>query len=74
MIDIKLLRNQPELVKKRCDDKFVKVDVDAMIELDQRVRQFKQQIDDLNAQRNIAAANRDIEKGKEIKARISEIE
>jgi seryl-tRNA synthetase len=62
MIDIKLLRAQPEVIKKWCTNKFISVDVDAIIGLDSRVRGLKQQMDDLNAQRNIAAANRDIEK------------
>ena len=55
MIDIKFLRENPELVKENMEKKFQhhKLDlVDKVIELDAQSRAVKQQADDLRSNRN----------------------
>lgn len=52
MIDIKILRTNPELVRKALHDKVIKVDLDRVIALDTQKTALKQQIDDIRAERN----------------------
>ena len=55
MIDIKLIRENPELVKENIKKKFQdnKLElVDQVLKLDEESRQAKRQADDLRANRN----------------------
>ena len=52
MIDIKLLRENPEIVKEALKKRGVEVDVDYLRELDQRIRNLKKEIYDLRRKRN----------------------
>lgn len=52
MIDLKKLRENLEFYKKSTENKQVKIDWDKFIDLDEKVRKYKQQIDNLNNQRN----------------------
>lgn len=52
MIDIKILRNDPEVVRKALHDKVTNVDLDLVIALDQKRVPLKQKIDDIRAERN----------------------
>lgn len=52
MIDIKILRNNPEIVRKALHDKVTKVDLDRVIELDSKRLTLKQQLDEIRAERN----------------------
>jgi len=82
MIDIKILRENPELVKKAAEVKGYKVDIERTLELDARRRQLQQKADDLRARRNdVAARMRDgkpepdqIEEGKRIKLELATLE
>jgi len=52
MLDLKFIRENPELVKKGIQAKGEMGDVDRVLELDQRRRQIIQQVEDLKKQRN----------------------
>jgi len=53
MIDIKLLRENPEVVKESQRKRMMpEKDVDAVLELDIKWRKFKSKVDDLRAERN----------------------
>ncbi|MFA6091285.1 MAG: hypothetical protein WC774_05950 [Candidatus Gracilibacteria bacterium] len=52
MIDIKILRTNPDLVRKALHDKVTKVDLDRVIELDTKRIPLKQQLDEIRAERN----------------------
>ncbi len=67
MIDIALLRQDPELIKKTCNQKNVSVDVDALLELDTKRKELQTRIDELNRARNEAAKIKDITTGKRLK-------
>jgi len=67
MIDINLLRENPELFKKACVSKNSKVDIDRVIFLDSERRRVQQELDGVNAERKEAGKNRDVEKGKALK-------
>lgn len=76
MIDIKLLRDNPEFVKKAVARKGYRVDVGAIIELDQRRRELIGEVEDLRRQaKSVAALGKDSsetekEKGRALKDKI----
>lgn len=82
MIDIKILRENPELVKKAAEAKGYKVDVDRTLELDARRRELQQKADGLRAQRNEIAGKMKngqpeqalIEEGKQLKSELATLE
>jgi len=55
MLDIKFIRENPELVKKGIKNKNEKDTVDQVIGLDEKRRSFIAQVEDLKAQRNSAS-------------------
>lgn len=64
---MKILREQPDLVKRACEQKNVTIDLDAILELDKRERLLTTELDEVNRQRNEAAKTKDIEAGKKLK-------
>lgn len=52
MIDIKILRTSPEIVRKALHDKVTKVDLDLVIELDRKRVALQQGLDVMRARRN----------------------
>jgi len=75
MIDINFIRENPEKVKEGCRKKGVNVDIDRLLDLDKKRREFLQQIDELRHQRNVISENRtpakdEIEKAKKLKEEI----
>jgi len=73
MLDIKFIRENPNKVKEACKKKQVNVDVDKILELDKKRRDFLQKIEGLRAQKN-KLGKEDIEKAKEIKSEIEKTE
>lgn len=82
MIDIKILRENPQLVRESADKKGYNVDVDLVLEVDTLRRKLQQQAEELRAQRNEIADKMKggkpepelVEKGKELKEKLSGIE
>ncbi len=82
MIDIKLLRENPELVKDSTKKKGYDVDIDLVLELDARKRQLQQKADELRSQRNDISAKMKggkpeaelIQQGKEVKDKLATLE
>jgi seryl-tRNA synthetase len=58
MLDIKFIRENPGIIKKACQNKQVKVDVDRLLEIDKKRRQALQGVEDMRAQKN--KANKEI--------------
>jgi len=52
MIDIQIIRDNPDLVKQKSADKGIAVDVDALLSLDKQRRDLQQQVEGLRQQRN----------------------
>ncbi len=52
MLDINLIRTQPELVRKTCLKRGCKVDIDALVAIDCKYRELVQRIEQLRAERN----------------------
>lgn len=82
MIDINLVRANPELVALGSSQKGIKVDVHKLLELDDKRRQLQSQADDLRRERNQIAnlaagqhSNPEQQaKGQQLKAKLSELE
>lgn len=52
MLDIKLIRQQPELVKQAIRDKHVALDLDELLRVDAEQRRLRTELDELQRQRN----------------------
>ncbi len=75
MIDIQLLRDEPEKIKKAVVDKGFDVSVvDRALLLDKEKRVLMGQVQELQAERNNAARAKDIETGKAIKVKLQDLE
>lgn len=75
MIDINLIRENPDLVKKAVEDKGYKPEiVDKVLQADKEYRQILQKVESLRSDKNKAARERDIEKGKKVKAELTALE
>ena len=55
MLDIKFIRNNPQIVKEGCRKKQIKVDVDKLLELDKKRRETLQALEEMLAQKNRAS-------------------
>jgi seryl-tRNA synthetase len=82
MLDIKLIRENPELVKEAARNKNVEVDIDRLLVLDGEVLILKQELDEKRRQRNEHASmlkggptsDENISKGKSLKVEQALIE
>ncbi len=82
MIDLQLIREQPDLVREKSKQKNVEVDIDRLLQLDEQRRGLQSQIDNLRQERNELSAqfksskpsSEQIQKGKELKEQIAKLE
>ncbi len=75
MLDINYIRENTEEVKKKVATKnFDPKLVDEVVKLDEKRRKLISEIENLRADRNIAASEKNIEKGKEIKNKLQKLE
>lgn len=82
MIDIQIIRENPELVQKNAEAKGYKIDVRKITELDKSYREALQEVEDVRRQRNDHTATmkggkpsqEQIAKGKEIKEKLAALE
>ncbi len=75
MLDIQLIREKTEEVKKAVKNKQMDIKlVDEVLVLDLKRRALIKEIEEIRAERNIAAKEKNIEKGKEIKERLQKLE
>lgn len=52
MLDIKIIRNNPDIIKKSCENKNVQVDIDRLLEIDKKRINLLKLIEDINYQKN----------------------
>lgn len=82
MLDLKIIRENPEKVKENCKNRLVEVDIDRLLKLDEQRRGAVVRIDELRAERNASSKTKPtpeiIEKmksvGEEIKTLEAQIE
>lgn len=84
MIDIQLLRDNPEFIEQKAAEKGYPINTSEILALDERRRQLQQQIDGLRTERNAIATaikqaagrpdDTQIERGKQLKAELATLE
>lgn len=74
MLDLKFIRENPEVVKEDAAKKGATVDIVKILELDTHYRDLSTRTQELQAKRNIAAKERNIEEGKKIKVELDTLE
>jgi seryl-tRNA synthetase len=83
MLDIRFIRDNPELVKAKSKQKGYEVDVDQLLEADKKRRELLAQVEDLRSKRNELAtiqkngnkpSPEQIQLGKELKTQLAEQE
>lgn len=84
MLDIKFIRENPEIIKKTAKEKLVEIDVDRLLEVDKLVKKNLTEVELLRAERNklsneISKSQGEekqlkVERVRELKEKISEIE
>lgn len=84
MLDIKFIRENPELIKKTAKEKLVEIDVDRLLEVDKLVKENLTEVETLRAERNKLSneisklqgedKQKKVERVRELKEEISKIE
>lgn len=74
MLDIKYIRENPQLVKEKSKQKGYDVNVDKLLKVDKDRRKLIEEVDKLRSDRKKAADARDEKKGQEIKSALKEKE
>jgi seryl-tRNA synthetase len=74
MLDIKYIQDNPDKVQKAAQDKSVNVDIGKVLDTDREYREILQKVEELRAERNRVAKERNIERGKEIKGELDGLE
>lgn len=74
MLDINYIRENIDLIKKAIKDKKIDLDLDQLLTIDQKRRDLISKVDNLRQDRNEAAKNKDIERGKKVKENLVVIE
>lgn len=74
MVDMKFVREHAEEIKQAIVDKKLDLNLDELLKLDEEYRKLLAEEEDINRQRNEAQQNRDIEKGKELKEKFTEVD
>lgn len=73
MLDIKFIRQNPEKVKEGVAKKQAKIDVDRLLELDEKKRDYLQKIEGMKAEQN-KVGRENIARAQELKAEIKKLE
>lgn len=55
MLDLKIIRENPDKIKENCKNRLVEVDIDKLLQLDDKRRELIAKIDTLRAERNTAS-------------------
>lgn len=74
MVDLKFIRENSEKVKNGALSKNIDVDVEKILQLDAKLREVSTEVQKLQAERNAAARERNIERGREIKTQLDGLE
>lgn len=78
MLDIKIIRDNPDKIKQNCANRLAIVDIDKLLELDERRRETAAKIDELRAKRNASSKTKPtpeiIEEMKQVGEQIKDLE
>lgn len=73
MLDIKVIREQPDAVKEACKNRRFECDIDRILELDKQQHQLLQEVEQLRSQKN-KLGKEDREQGQALKRQLKEKE
>ncbi len=74
MVDIKIVRENPNLIQKAAADKGVEIDVAHLLEIDSKFQELSSLVQKLREERNRLAKERNIEEGKKLKTSLDKKE
>ena len=74
MLDIKFIRENKDIVASAIKNKNREVDLDELLDLSDKRKTLKQEIDNINQKRSEAAKERDIDKGTQLKKELEMLE
>jgi seryl-tRNA synthetase len=74
MVDLKFIREYPEKVKRGSASKNVEIDVDKILQIDDKIKNLNVEVQTLRAERNVVSKERNIERGREIKQQLDGLE
>lgn len=74
MLDIRFIKENKDIVATALKNKNSNVDLDALLSLYEKRSDLRKRVDDINAKRNAAAKERNIEEGQRLKAEAEQIE
>lgn len=74
MLDLKFIRENPKQVQKSAQDKGIEINIDHILEIDQKYRELSLLVQKFREERNIISKDKNIEKGKEIKEKLEKEE
>ena len=84
MLDIKFIRENPETVKKAILEKAIKLNLDALLELDARILALRKETEEVQAEANrvakeipkadVSVRGEMVAKGKELKTKLTDLE
>src|SRR5437899_2230475 len=72
MIDLRLLRENPDLFREACRKKRIPADIDAVVGADARIRELKVEVENLRSQRNQVSKSIGRKQGTEREAALEE--
>lgn len=74
MLDLKFIRENKELVVSGAKNKNIEIDLEKILSLDSQIRELMIKVQNLRAEKNKYAKERNIEKGKELKDELNKEE
>lgn len=74
MIDIKLIRENPSEIKQKINDRGANIDIENILKIDREIHELSLSVQKLREERNKAAKDKNIDKGKEIKQELDKKE
>lgn len=70
MLDIKFIRDHPEIVQKAAGDKGINVDINHILEIDSKHRELSLSVQKLREERNRLSKEKNIEEGRKLKEKL----
>ncbi len=74
MLDIKFIRENPQVVKKAAENKGYPVDIDHVLEIDKKHRELSSVVQQLREERNRVSKEKNVDKGRELKEKLEKEE
>ncbi len=74
MLDVKFIRENPKLIEESAKNKGVEIDIQKLLKIDEERKEAGVKVQKLREERNAAAKERNVEKGKKLKEELESLE